>query len=110
MSSTAELHHIARGNEYRTAHAFREADGAVVVEGCDVGPQIREWYGPETSRYEWGVRVPADQIPALMAALDRSGRDPIDAVAEWFTDETRAFEPFLDAHGVVHESWSRVDL
>lgn len=109
MSTTAELRHIARDNEHRTAHAHREHDGALVVEGCDVGPEIRDWFGPDTTRYEWGVRVPANQIPALMAALDRSGHDPVEAVAEWFTGETRAFEPFLDAHGVVHESWSRVD-
>lgn len=106
--TTVELHNIAQGNEHRTAHAERQDDGALVVEGCDTGPEVRNWFGPDASRYEWGVRVPPDQIPALMAALDRAGQDPVEAVAEWFTGETRAFEPFLDAHDVVHESWSRV--
>lgn len=107
--STLQLNNIARGNQYRTAHAERHDDGALVVEGCDVGPEVRDWFGPDASRYTWGVRVPPDQVPALLEALGRPGQDPVEAVAEWFTDETRAFEPFLDAHGVVHESWSRVD-
>ena len=107
--STVELHNIATGNQHRTAHALRQDDGALVVEGRDMGPQIRDWFGPATTRYDWGVRVPEAHFPALLVALGRSGGDPLTAVADWFADETRAFEPFLDAHGVVHESWSRVE-
>lgn len=107
--TTVELHNIATGNANRTAHAVRQDDGALVVEGRDVGPQIRDWFGPEAVHYEWGVRVPAERLPDLLAALGRPDGDPVEAVADWFTGETRAFEPFLDAHGVVHESWSRVE-
>lgn len=101
-----ERRNIANGNDARDAHVRREADGALIVEGRDHGPPVQDVFGPNVDVYEWTIRVPANQIRALMEALGRPGDDPLEAVAEWFRNETRAFEPYLDGHGVVHESWS----
>lgn len=103
-----ERRNIAQGNDARDAHVRYEADGALTVEGRDHGRPVQDVFGPDARVYEWTIRVPADQIPALMEALDRPGDDPLEAVADWFGEETRAFEPYLDTHGVVHESWSLV--
>ena len=109
MRSPTLLRDVERDDEVRRAFAHVDDEGALVVEGRDVGPELQEWFGEDAGLYRWVLRIPRDQVPELMTALDRPGDDPIDAVAAWVQEDDRAFEPFLDAHGVVHESWSQVD-
>ena len=90
----------------RQLWATLEPSGAVKIEGVDRGPGVSEVLG--VSEYEWAWTIPAQEIPALVAAMG-AGDDVLEALGICFRDERAAgLKQFLETEGIVHESWSRM--
>lgn len=87
---------IARrdGTEFRRVDLMLKDDGAIVLEGQDIGPTVEEVWGD--TDYEYWVRVASPSLSKLAFELLRekfAGR--LDAVT--------AFRDWCRAHGVEHE-------
>ena len=87
---------IARqeGKQFRRVDLMLKDDGAVVLEGQDMGPAVETVWGD--TDYEYWVRVAPSSLPKLAFELLRekfAGR--LDAVA--------AFRDWCQVHGVEHE-------
>jgi hypothetical protein len=87
---------IARqeGTAFRRVDLRLEDDGAIVLEGQDMGPTVEEVWGD--TDYEFWVRVALPSLPKLAFELLRekfAGR--LDAV--------EAFRDWCRAHGVEHK-------
>ncbi len=67
-------------------------------------------FGPETSEYEWAWRIPAESMPALLAALDgQIGDDPLELVRRWsLTNPGSDPGRLLKSASVPLEFWNRV--
>ena len=87
---------IARqeGTEFRRVDLMLKDDGAIVLEGQDMGPTVEEVWGD--TDYEYWVRVAPPSLPKLAFALLHekfAGRlDAVDAFRDW-----------CRTHGVEHE-------
>ena len=87
---------IARqeGRQFRRVDLMLNDDGAVVMEGQDMGPAVEAVWGD--TDYEYWVRVAPSSLSKLAIELLRekfAGR--LDAVT--------AFRDWCKAHGVEHE-------
>jgi hypothetical protein len=87
---------IARqeGRQFRRVDLILNDDGAVALEGQDMGPAVETVWGD--TDYEYWVRVAPPSLPKLTIELLRekfAGR--LDAVS--------AFRDWCQAHGVEHE-------
>ena len=96
----SQMTEIARqeGTEFRRVDLMLKDDGAIVLEGQDMGPTVEAVWGD--SDYEYWVRVAPPSLPKLAFELLRekfSGQlGAVDAFRDWCT-----------THGVQHEfdSW-----
>ena len=87
---------IARreGTEFRRVDLMLKGDGAIVLEGQDMGPAVEAVWGD--TDYEYRVRVAPPALPKLAFAL----------LAEKFAgrlDAVTAFRDWCRTHGVEHE-------
>lgn len=85
-------------------------DGAIVIEGQDLGPGVERVFGEGLTEYEWAWHVQASAVPALIAALGGTeGDDPLVLLAAW-CEANGGRDPGsrLREAGVSVEFWSRV--
>jgi len=87
---------IARqeGTEFRRVDLMLKDDGAIVLEGQDMGPAVEQIWGD--TDYEYWVRVAPASLPKLAFELLRekfAGR----------LDAGEAFRDWCRVHGVEHE-------
>jgi hypothetical protein len=90
--------------------ASRRPDGAIVIEGHDLGPGVEEAWGEGLREYEWTWTIAPDAIPAMVAALGGGEDDaPLAVLAAWAKRH-----PGSDPGGHLREAgvpvgfWSRV--
>jgi hypothetical protein len=87
---------IARqeGTEFRSIYLRVEDDGGIKMDGQDIGPNVKRFWGDDD--YEFWVRVPPAAVSKLAFELLRekfSGQmGAVDAFSDW-----------CDAHGVEHK-------
>lgn len=91
---------------YLRAHIRR--DGALVIEGHDLGVTPKQFWG--SIEYEWEIAIPAGELPALVDALGGTpGADPLDLLAvRYGEDERVASRAFLEERAITFEFSSRV--
>lgn len=95
-------------NAYSLRARLRE-DGALVIEGQDLGAAPEAFWG--SREYEWRITVRAEAVPRLVAALGgRPGEsDPLELLAQRYSEDPRcASRGFLDGAGIPCDFWSRV--
>ena len=79
--------------------AFEWSDGAVSIEGQDLGPNT-----PGGDEYEYVMTVEPADVPLLLAALGgRSGQDPLALLADRGEEIVSGGETrWLTAHGIPY--------
>lgn len=101
--------------DLRDARGFRylgaaRRDGAIVIEGQDLGRGVESAFGAGLTEYEWSWSIAPEAVPAMVAALGAApGDDPLRALKAWF-DAHGATDPgsYLRDAGVPIAFWSRV--
>lgn len=64
----------------------REPNGAVVIEGQDLGDGVEAVFGEGVREYEWWWRLaPEDTVVAAETLGGEPGEDLLQVVARWFT-------------------------
>jgi hypothetical protein len=104
---------MARGAsqpDTRHVRATVRDDGAVVIDGQDLGPLVSNFFGPDVREFEWALTILVGDVPALRRALGISDDDDIlDALVARFSGVTayENLEPFLERAGIPVEKWTR---
>ena len=87
--------------------AMLSDDGALTIEGQDLGDGVEQFFGVGNREYEWVWTMTSNDVAQLRAALE--AEDVLVALAERFSNDAAAELPtFLASHGIPYESWSRV--
>lgn len=69
----------------RYLEARLEPDGAVVIEGQDLGDGVEAVFGEGVREYEWRWRVDPGQVAAAVSALGgESGDEVLPVIERWF--------------------------
>jgi hypothetical protein len=92
----------------RQLSASLKGDGALLIEGQDLGPGVERFFGPGLTEYEWAwiIRPPGVKKLKLALACDD---DVLAALRDRFSGDAAAdLQPFLVDNGVPYEPWSRV--
>ena len=94
----------------RHLEATRRPDGAILIEGQDLGPGVERIFGAGLTEYEWTWTIEPDAVPAAIAALEGiEGDDPLRLLAAWSAAHG-GVDPGsrLREAGVPIEFWSRI--
>ena len=109
MTREAVLVNEVRGADRRHVSARIDAQGCLVIEGQDLGPQVSAFWGDEITESEWSWTIARDDLPALASALETTLEDLLPTLAARFSGAALAgLQAFLAAAGVRVESWSRL--
>jgi hypothetical protein len=84
-------------------------DGAIVIEGQDLGPGVEAAFGEGLTEYEWTWTIPPEGIASLVEALGGThDDDPLVLLKRWF--DAHGVDPgsHLREAGVPVDFWSRV--
>jgi hypothetical protein len=85
--------------------ATLRADGALSIEGQDLGAGVAGVFGADVTEHEWAYSIAPEDVQKLAAALGSSG-DVLDALAERFSvDAASGLKGFLDESGIPYEMW-----
>lgn len=90
--------------------ASLRADGAVVIEGHDLGRGVEGFFGSGLTEYEWAWTISAEDVPRLRTALGgKRDADVLDLLAARFAAPNAGnLTSFLKEHDVSYAVWSRV--
>lgn len=92
----------------RSLHAMLSIDGTLTIEGHDFGDGVEQIFGQANREYEWVWTIQSLDVAQLLAALN-GGDDILAALHLHFSnDRAAAIKPFLDAHDIKYEAWSRI--
>jgi len=91
----------------RQLGASLKGDGALLIEGQDIGPGVERFFGPGLTEYEWAWIIQPSGVRALKLALARD--DVLAALSERFSGDAAAdLQRFLEDNDIPYEPWSRV--
>lgn len=91
----------------RHLSARLKGDGALLIEGQDLGPGVERFFGPGLTEYEWVWTIRPSGVRTLKLAL--AADDVLVALRDRFSGDAAAnLQTFLDDNGVPYEPWSRV--
>jgi hypothetical protein len=80
-------------------------DGDLVIEGQDIGDEVRRCF--DCSEYEWIWTIRALSVVTLKHALGNPG-DLLHCLQQKFSGNNAAnIGSFLSEHGITYEAWSR---
>ena len=109
-SARVVLRELRDAGGTRSLTARRREDGAIVIEGQDLGPGVEAVFGPGLNEYEWAWMIGPDAFPAAIEALGgHEGDDLLGLLAAWSVCHGGA-DPgshCKDA-GVVIDFWNRI--
>ena len=84
-------------------------DGALIIEGQDLGDGVEAVFGDGIREYEWVTEVSAEDVPKLIAALGGSpGDDILDVIRSTCVAEPILLERTLPAAGITPRRWNRM--
>ena len=100
------LRRVKDADGSRLLEASLTGEGDVLIEGRDFGDGVEWAFG--VKEYEWAWTIPTATIPALLRALGAAG-NVLSALAERFSGDNAALlGPFLEAHEIPTNHWSRL--
>ena len=92
----------------RQLSASLKGDGALLIEGQDIGPGVERFFGPGLTEYEWAWIIQPPGVGMLKLAL-ACGNDILAALKDRFSGDAAAdLQRFLEDNGIPYEPWSRV--
>jgi hypothetical protein len=78
------LRHLRDAGGTRSLTARRREDGAVLIEGQDLGPGVGAAFGAGLNEYEWAWVIRPDAFPAAIEALGgHEGDDMLSLLVGW---------------------------
>lgn len=91
----------------RRLTARKDEAGNLLIEGQDLGPGVRSFFGH--SEYEYAYSVAAEDLDRLSDVLGRPGDDPL-TILKKDRPGQRAFglRQLIDDHDLIASAWSRV--
>jgi hypothetical protein len=94
----------------RHLSARLNADGALLVEGQDLGPGVSRVFGDDITEYEWVHTVAASHVPALVTALGGpDGADVLELLASGAAGHQAGdLIRVLKDHRIPYDAWSRL--
>ena len=97
---------VLRNTNNRHLEASINAKGDLVIEGQDLGAEVKEFFG--YSEYEWAWTISASDCDRLLAALGGES-DLLTALGKKFSGEHAAdLQSFLESEGIEFEAWGRI--
>jgi len=96
-----------KGYFYRAIHL--EDDGSLVIEGQDIGRGVEDFFGGDSSEYEFfrTIRPPAVAELERLSGISHTGL--LENLRDHF-GTTSALEEYLEGGGIVLTVWSRVGV
>jgi hypothetical protein len=92
----------------RQLSASLKGDGALLIEGQDIGPGVERFFGPGLTEYEWAWIIRPPEVKKLKLAL-ACDDDILAALKDRFSGDAAAdLQRFLEDNGITYEPWSRV--
>ena len=83
-------------------------DGALLIEGQDLGPGVESFFVLVLTEYEWALIIRPPGVMTLKLAL-ACDDGVLAALRDRFSGDAAVdLQPFLDDNGVPYEPWSRV--
>ena len=109
MTREVVLVNEVHGADRRHVSARIDAQGCLVVEGQERGPQVSDFWGDDITESEWSWTVACDDLSTLASALKTTLEDLLPTLARRFSGAALAgLQPFFAAAGVRVERWSRL--
>lgn len=107
MSETVDMENTRdeRGSFYRALRL--QEDGSLVIEGHDIGRGVSDFWGAESSEYEFARTVAPSAVAQLRVAAALDDSNLLQALKSRF-GTTAELETFLSDHGIETTFWSRV--
>ena len=104
------LRNIRDGAGLRYLEATLSAAGDVTISGQDLGAGVEAVFGAGNREYEWAWTIRGAEVGRLRAALGcAAGDDVLVALHTQFADDAAAqILPFLAAHEIAYDVWSRI--
>ncbi|MEO8702437.1 MAG: hypothetical protein ABI867_20505 [Kofleriaceae bacterium] len=101
-------HRTATDSRHLTATL--EPDGALRIEGHDLGDGVEQALGAGIREYEWKTEVSAADIPRLVRALDptRDDANILDAIRATCVADPAKLEATIRSAGITPTFWSRM--
>ena len=107
MSETVDMENTRneRGSFHRVLRL--QDDGSLVIEGQDIGRGVSDFWGAESSEYEFARTVAPSAVVQLRVAAALDDSNLLQALKSRF-GTTAELETFLSDHGIETTFWSRV--
>lgn len=93
----------------RWLQASVREDGALIIEGQDLGDGVEAALGEGIREYEWVTEVSAEDVPKLVATLGGATSDDIlDVIRATCVAEPILLERTVRAAGITPRRWNRM--
>ncbi|MCJ7578904.1 MAG: hypothetical protein MUP98_00035 [Candidatus Aminicenantes bacterium] len=93
----------AEGTRYLEARV--KGDGALIIEGQDLGNGVRKIFGEGIGEYEWSYIIKKENIPLVIKALGgQEGDDILELITDRCTGEdAQDLEDVIRSNKIPHE-------
>jgi hypothetical protein len=103
------LRHVRDEGGLRYLQARLTDAGDLVFSGQEIGVAVERFWGEGMREYEWVWTVKKAHVPALASALGTTEAELLAALTARFAHpRSDEIQPFLRAHAIPFEPWSRV--
>jgi hypothetical protein len=105
------LRDLKTATDSRHLVATLQPDGALRIEGHDLGDGVEQALGAGVREYEWKTEVSAGDIARLIAALDpdhHADANILDVIRATCSVDAANLEATIRACGITPKFWSRI--
>jgi hypothetical protein len=103
------LRSVRDGSGVRYLDVIRRPDGALEINGQDLGRGVEEAFGKGLTEYEWQWVIEPADVPAAISALGgQDGDDPLNLMVAWIEKHHTDPGNQVRDEGVPTRFWSRI--